>query len=145
MFKRILMAFKFGSACEFALSKCVELAQTHDAELHIFHALDYRLKELDENDSKLLQITKDTNQRFEKELKPLLGDFRDVTFKCMPADEALDVCRQAMKINADLIILGCHQLSDRASMGRVDYVGSTILEKAPCPIMLIPYSEKECR
>jgi len=23
-------------------------------------------------------------------------------------------------------------------MGRIDYVGMTILEKAPCPVMLVP-------
>ena len=137
------MAFKFGTACEYALSKCAELAQTHDAELHIFHALDYRLKELDKNDSKLREITEETNQRFEKELKPLLGDLKFISFNCKPADEALDVCRQAIQIDADLIILGCHQHSDRKSLGRVDYVGSTIMEKAPCPVLLIPYSEKK--
>ena len=38
MFKRILMALKFGPASEFALAKGVELSKTHGAELHIFHA-----------------------------------------------------------------------------------------------------------
>ena len=59
----------------------------------------------------------------------------------MPADPALEVCKQAIQINADLIILGCHQLPEKLSLGRVDYIGITILEKAPCPVMLIPLSE----
>jgi nucleotide-binding universal stress UspA family protein len=42
---------------------------------------------------------------------------------------------------ADLIVLGCHQLTEKISMGRLDYVGVTILEKAPCPVMLVPYLE----
>jgi hypothetical protein len=27
-------------------------------------------------------------------------------------------------------------------MGRLDYVGVTILENAPCPVMLVPYRVK---
>jgi hypothetical protein len=41
MFNQILMALKFGAASEFALVKGIELARAHDAELHIFHALDF--------------------------------------------------------------------------------------------------------
>jgi hypothetical protein len=46
MFNQILMALKFGAASEFALVKGIELARAHDAELHIFHALDFTLNEL---------------------------------------------------------------------------------------------------
>ena len=41
-------------------------------------------------------------------------------------------------LDFDLIILGSHQRPEKRSMGRVDYVGITILEKAPCPVMLFP-------
>ncbi len=44
MFNRILVALKFGPASMFALKKSVALAQQSDAELHIFHALDYLLQ-----------------------------------------------------------------------------------------------------
>ena len=64
-----------------------------------------------------------------------------MSFKYMPADPALEVCNQAIQINADLIILGCHQLPQKMPLGRVDYIGITILEKAPCPVMLVPLSE----
>jgi nucleotide-binding universal stress UspA family protein len=60
-------------------------------------------------------------------------------FKCLPADPALEVCKLARNLPADIIVLGCHQLSEKISMGRLDYVGITILEKAPCPVLLIPY------
>jgi nucleotide-binding universal stress UspA family protein len=141
MFKRILMALKFAPASEFALVKGVELAKTHGSELHIFHAMDYMLKDLDEENPSLIEVKEETRNYYETKIKRLLGDFKNAKFICSPADPALEVCKQAIRINADLIILGCHQLPEKLSLGRVDYIGITILEKAPCPIMLIPLSE----
>jgi nucleotide-binding universal stress UspA family protein len=47
----------------------------------------------------------------------------------------------ARELNVDLIILGCHQLPEKMCLGRVDYIGMTILEKAPCPVLLVPLCE----
>ena len=141
MFKRILMALKFGSASEFALVKGVELAMVHGAQLHIFHAMDYVLAQLDESDPKLVELRKEAEAYYESRVKPLLGDLKDVVFKCLPADPAMEVIKQAIQLDVDLIILGCHQLPEKMCLGRVDYVGITILEKAPCPIMLVPLCE----
>ncbi len=141
MFDRILMALKFGPASEFALVKGVELAKAHDAELHIFHAMDYTLKDLAEGDPRLIEVKKEAQNYYEAKIKPLLSDLKKVSFKCMPADPALEVCKQAIQINADLIVLGCHQLPEKMCLGRVDYIGITILEKAPCPVMLVPLCE----
>ena len=58
MFKRILMALKYASASEFALVKGVELAKVHGSELHIFHAMDYMLKDLDEANPNLIEAKK---------------------------------------------------------------------------------------
>ncbi len=141
MFNRILMALKFGAAAEFALVKGIELAQAHDAELHIFHALDYMLTELDEDDPRRAKVVADAEQQYASKIKPLLGELEKVSFTCLPSDPALAVCKMARDINADLIILGCHQLPEKMCLGRVDYVGMTILEKAPCAILLIPLCE----
>jgi nucleotide-binding universal stress UspA family protein len=141
MFRRILMALKFASASEFALVKGAELAKIHGAQLHIFHAMDYVLAELDESDPKVVELRKDAEAYYESRVKPLLGDLKDVTFKCLPADPAMEVIKQAMQLDVDLIILGCHQLPQKMCLGRVDYVGITILEKAPCPVMLVPLCE----
>ena len=140
MFNRILMALKFAPAGEFALVKGVELAKAHDAELHIFHAMDYALAELDESDPRLVEEKTEAEKYYLKNIKPLVDGLGNVTFKCMPADPGLEVCRQAIQLNADLIVLGCHQLLEKISLGRIDYVGITILEKAPCPVMLVPFS-----
>jgi nucleotide-binding universal stress UspA family protein len=47
--KKIVVALKFTQASRFALEKAITLAKANGAELHIFHALDYRLKGLDSN------------------------------------------------------------------------------------------------
>ena len=138
MFKRILVAFKFTPASRSVLKKSIEIAKENGADLHIFHALDYRLKALDANDSRLEQISKETKDRFETEVKPLLNDFNHVTFGCLPADPALEICKLARLHKSDLIMLGSHQEAEKMSLGRVDYVGMTILEKASCPVMLVP-------
>jgi nucleotide-binding universal stress UspA family protein len=135
------MAFKFGAAAEFALVKGIELARAHNAELHIFHALDYMLTELEEDDPNRAKVVADAEEQYASKIKPLLGELEKVSFTCLPSDPALEVCKMARDINADLIILGCHQLPEKMSLGRVDYVGMTILEKAPCAILLVPLRE----
>jgi nucleotide-binding universal stress UspA family protein len=135
------MALKFAAAAEFALVKGVELARAHDAELHIFHALDYMLTELNEDDPKRAKVVADAEQQYASKIKPLLGGLEKVSFTCLPSDPAMAVCKMAREINADLIILGCHQLPEKMCLGRVDYIGMTILEKAPCPILLVPLCE----
>jgi nucleotide-binding universal stress UspA family protein len=139
MFKTIITALKFAPASEFALVKGVELAKIHDAELHIFHAMDYVLAELDESDPRLVNEKAEAEKYYLNNIEPLVEDLGKVTFECMPADPAMAVIKQALQINADLIVLGCHQLPEKMSLGRVDYVGITILEKAPCPVMLVPF------
>ena len=140
MFTKILIAQKFAPASEFALMRGVELAKIHHAELHIFHAMDYALAELDGSDPRFVEEKAEAKEYYLKNIKPLVEGLGNVTFKCMPADPALEVCRQAIQLNADLIVLGCHQLPEKISLGRIDYVGITILEKAPCPVMLVPFS-----
>jgi nucleotide-binding universal stress UspA family protein len=141
MFERILVALKFGPASMHALNTSLAIARLNNAELQIFHALDYLLQDLDDNDPRLLEVKHETEHRFKSEIEPLLGNLKNVSFKCLPADPALQVCKMARNINADLIVLGCHQLPEKMCMGRIDYVGMTILEKAPCPVMLVPLCE----
>ena len=142
MFKRILVAFKFSPASRCALEKAIALTRVHGAALHIFHALDYRLIRADADRRKLTEARDAALQRFEAEIKPLLAELSDARFECEPADPALAVCRRARDDAMDLVVLGCHHRPERASMGRVDYVGMTILEKASCPVLLVPYWDR---
>jgi nucleotide-binding universal stress UspA family protein len=138
MFKRILVGLKFTPASRTALEKGIEIAREHGAELHIFHALDFRLQDLDVSDPRRAEINQATQHRYETEVKPLLNGSNNATFGCQPADPAMGICNLARHNNYDLIILGSHQHPEKMCMGRVDYVGITILEKAPCPVMLVP-------
>jgi len=138
MFKKIILAFKFSPACRSALEKAIQLSIKNDAELFIFHALDYRLREMDQRDPELIEITQQMEHKFETEIKPLIDDFPKFKFESSPNDPGLEICKIARKIRADLILLGCHDEPGKPKLARLDYVGVTILENAPCPVMLVP-------
>ncbi len=143
MFDQIVVALKFGPASIHALKKALEIARINDARLHIFHAMDYSFQNTDETDPEFVKLKQKTDKSYREEIEPLVGHLKNVTFQSQPADPALHVCKLARNLPADLIVLGCHQLSEKISMGRLDYVGVTILEKAPCPVMLVPYGNDE--
>jgi nucleotide-binding universal stress UspA family protein len=138
MFRKIILAFKFSTACRSALEKAIKLAMDNDAELLIFHALDYRLQEMNDQDPKLIHITRQMKQKFEAEIKPHLTDFPKFKFGYSPTDPGLEICKIARETQADLILVGSHDEPDKQNITRLDYVGMTILEKAPCPVMLVP-------
>ena len=138
MFKKIILAFKFSKACRSALETAIKLAMANDSELLIFHALDYRLKEMDEQDPELISISQKMKHKFETEIQPHLTDFPKFAFDYSPTDPAMEICNIARQTQADLIMLGCHDEPQKPQLARLDYVGLTILEKAPCPVMLIP-------
>ena len=121
MFNRIIVALKFTSASKYALEKGIGLAKDYGADLHIFHALDYNLKKLDEKDPAINEKINEAEKRFEEEMKPLLGDWTNYTFECGPADPALEVCKIAQTKEADLIIVGCHQLMEKSCIGRIAF------------------------
>jgi len=138
MFKRILMAFKFTPNCKAALKKAVQLAKDRNCELYIYHALNYRLTTIDLQDPRIVEMVGETNKKFEEEVKPHVGDLPIHKFECAPADPGLEICKTARRIGADLILMGSHNDFDKPNLSRVNYVGMTILEKAPCPVMLVP-------
>ena len=106
MFKKIILAFKFSSACRSALEKAIQISILNDAELFIFHALDYRLIGRDQRDSDLFKLNQQMEQKFETEIKPLIDDFPNFKFGSSPSDPALEICKIARQIRADLILLG---------------------------------------
>jgi nucleotide-binding universal stress UspA family protein len=140
MFKLILTAVKFSPASLYALEISAKLAKSYDSKLYLFHALDYRLQEYTTADPRMTEVLEDTEKRFETEIFPRLEGLSGVKYEFRPADPALEVCKIAQAHKVDLIVLGCHQILEKIGLGRVDYVGMTILEKAPCPIMLVPFN-----
>ena len=141
MFGKILVAFKFSPSGLNAIDLAVRLAKAHGARLHVFHALDYHFKDMDDADPKMNEILTTVRQRIETDLAPRLAGTSEVAIDYFPADPALEVCRIAGNTGADLIVVGCHQTHRRYSLGRVDYIGMTILEKAPCAVLLVPLIE----
>ena len=141
MFGKILVALKFSPSGLNAIDLAVRLAKAHGARLHVFHALDYHFKDMADTDPKMNEILTTVRQRIEVDLTPRLVGTNEVAIDYFPADPALEVCRIAGNINADLIVVGCHQPHRRYSLGRVDYIGMTILEKAPCAVLLVPLIE----
>ena len=141
MFKQILVALKFGAASEYALAKGAELAKAHGADLHVLHVMDYEFQDAEQDDPRLLAYRQDIQRQYQEKIGPVVAGLERVHFDCRPADPAMEVCRTAKQIPADLIVMGCHQLMEKMCLGRIDYVGMTILEKAPCPVMLVPYCD----
>ena len=104
----------------------------------IYHALDYRLTTIDLKDPRIVEMVGETDKKLEEEVKFHLGDLPDHKFECAPADPGLDICKMARRIGTDLILMGSHNDSDKPNLSRVNYVGMTILEVVPCPVMMVP-------
>ena len=113
MFGKILVALKFSPSGLNAIDLAVRLSQAHGARLHVFHALDYHFKNMDDADPKMNEILANVRQRIEAELTPRLAGTSEVAIDYFPADPALEVCRIAGNIGADLIVVGCHQTHRR--------------------------------
>ena len=139
MFHCILSALKFSNAGIIALEKAAQIARIHQAQLHVFHALNYRLSGVEPDNPEIVALKQAAEKRFEAVVRQQAGPLSPTSFICMPADPAMAVCKTARELDVDLIVLGCHQPLEKVGLGRIDYVGMTILEKAPCPVMLVPH------
>jgi nucleotide-binding universal stress UspA family protein len=142
MFKKILVALKFSPGGLHALHAAADLARTSGAELVVFNALDYHLKALCETDPRCTAAVEEAHARFTAEAEPFLAGLDRVSFICRPADPSVEFCRLARDTGADLAVFGCHQRPGLAK-SRIDYTGMTILETAPCAVMLVPYVDGE--
>ena len=139
MFNTILVAFKFSRGGILALETGAQLAKEQGAILHVFHALDYKLQRLDTSDPAFQQGKAQCELRFQKEAMSHVKDLANPEFVCLPDDPAMGICITAAKLKADLIILGEHHTESQYSLSRLDYIGMTVVEKAPCPVMIVPF------
>ena len=142
MFKRILLMLKFSENIKDAVAVALQMATCCRARLHILHVLDHRLRDPGVTDDQIAKITWAVEDRFKKEIIPMMGDFKDYYFNCWEGDPANETAKFADKIGADFIILGCHTVGDVPSFNRLGEVGSLILQWAPCPVTLVPCREK---
>jgi len=138
MYRRILVALKWSPVGRNALLAGIQLAKENQARLHIFHALDYRLMCSDAPDERILEMTRQAEDRFKAEFRPLLGDYKRFGFNCWEADPSVEICRLANEFQADLVIIGCHQRAGKRSVTRIGQAGLSVLESAPCSVLLVP-------
>ncbi|SHF95041.1 Nucleotide-binding universal stress protein, UspA family [Desulfacinum infernum DSM 9756] len=138
MLQRILVAFKFSPAGARTLLQAAELARVHGARLHIFHALDYRLLHPATPDERIVAMTREAEERFEKEYKKYLEGYPRYGFNCWEADPSVEICKLAEDMAADLVVIGCHQVGDRPGISRLGMVGLAIVQTAPCMVLVVP-------
>ena len=140
MFGKILVALKFSPSGLNAIDLAVRLSQAHGARLHVFHALDYHFKNMDDADPKMNEILTIVRQRIEVDLTPrLAGPARwPSTISGRPRIRDLPHRRQHRRRS------DCGRVSPNASpiqlgprgLHRYDYFG-----KAPCAVLLVPLIE----
>jgi nucleotide-binding universal stress UspA family protein len=82
--------------------------------------------------------TRAAETRFEKNGRPLLGDYDRCRFSCRIGDPAGEIISFAKECDADLIVLGCHHRDDRPSYNRLGEVAQIVFQWAPCAAMLVP-------
>jgi nucleotide-binding universal stress UspA family protein len=139
MLNRILVAIKFTPTGKQALLKALELAKDHGAELFVFHALDYALRRFHPRDPKITELQKNAAKRVARFIGPLETPPPRIAFTCRPADPALGACEEAAAIGAHMIIIEAYEPPQETTRpGSADYDGQTIMENAPCPVMMVP-------
>jgi nucleotide-binding universal stress UspA family protein len=136
MFKTILASLKFNATGQEVLSFAARLAKDQGAALHVLHTLDYHLVERGEDDLELVAACRSAEDHFAQMYGQLSERPAEMRFHCMAGVPAMAACRLARDLPADLLLLGCHQ-GDRC-LSRVDYTGMTVLDKAPCPVLVVP-------
>jgi nucleotide-binding universal stress UspA family protein len=141
MFDHILAALKFSRGGTHCVRSAARLAGVHGARLTVFHAVNYRYLGREKDNACILACS-EAEMRFNNEVRPILEPGVEIEFVCHPADPAMETCRLALTGNVDLIALGCHHRPGMA-LGRIDYTGMTIMEKAPCPVVLFPLFEEK--
>ena len=139
----ILASLKFTPAGLVAVRAAVDLARDTGAAVVVFHAADCHLEDLPAADPRRRSAVENAHKRFENMVRPRLPDSCRVDFHCEPGYPPDAICRAAADFGADLVVIGCHRGKNRLSLDRVELVGMSVFEKAPCKVMLVPYRERE--
>ena len=138
MFQSIVVAIKRTPASETALQVALDMVKSCGGHLHIFHALDYQLKE-DPDAPEAHAARHDAENWVRGQLGAENASAEHVHIDCYPADPGIEVSAYARKRAADIILLGCHQRMKGPSLGRVDLTAMNVFERSHCPVMLIPH------
>jgi nucleotide-binding universal stress UspA family protein len=148
MFKRILMAYNGSEDGKSALLTCAQLATFTGAETHLlavagmpssmFLTEGFLPEELLEEEKKRAQevLNEGITQLKEKGFQ--------VTGHLAVGEPVEEICRLAVDLDADLILVGHSQKASIASRWWRGSVGKTLLDHAPCALF-IAHSELQAK
>ncbi len=140
MFKKILMAYNGSREGKTALLQCAELAGYGNAETHLlavagmpssmFLTEGFLPEELLEEEKKRAQevLEEGTSQIKEKGFA--------VTGHLSVGEPVEEICRLAVELSADLIIVGHQQKASLATRWWRGSVGKSLLDYAPCSVLI---------
>lgn len=140
MFKKILMAYNGSREGKAALLKCAEVAAYSHADTHLlavagmpssmFLTEGFLPEELLEEEKKRAQevLEEGTSQLKEKGFT--------VSGHLAVGEPVEEICRLATELGADLIIVGHQQKATFASRWWRGSVGKSLLDSAPCSVLI---------
>jgi nucleotide-binding universal stress UspA family protein len=147
MYRKILMAYNGTREGRGALTECAELAGFAKAETHLlavatmpssmFLTEGFLPEELIEEEKKRMQEVLDEG------LKRLQERGFSVQGHLAVGEPVDEICRSAREIGADLIVVGHHQKQSFAARWWSGSVGATLLDYAPCSVLIALTPVKE--
>lgn len=147
MYQKILMAYNGTREGRAALIECAEVAAFAKAETHLlavatmpssmFLTEGFLPEELIEEEKKRMQEVLDEGLKILKERGFTVQGHLAVG---EPVDE---LCRSARELGCDLIVVGHHQKQTFAARWWSGSVGATLLDYAPCSVLIALTRTKE--
>lgn len=129
MYKTILCAIEITNEAETVLIKASDMAQRYDARLIVIHILPYAM------------LPKDYQKELVEKVTPSFTEIAD-QFSIRQKDRMVKVgkpyeliCHEAVKKEADLIMLGTH--SKRGIKALIGSTANGVVNYAPCDVTLV--------
>jgi len=139
-YKKILLAYNGSDEGKRALVECAELANFLGAETHLlavatmppslFLTEGFVPEELLQEEKKRMQ------QILDEGIRNLSGKGFNATGHLAVGEPVEEICRCAKDLDADLIVLGHNQKTSFASRWWKGSVGASLLDHAPCSILI---------
>lgn len=137
--KTILYLMTFSPYTDPAFDTAVDLARSMGAKLHMLHVLEKEEGCWDQTPDRVAERTWETEDLFANQYKERLSGLKSHAFNCLDGDRSATAVQFAGTIGADMIILGCHAASSgRPGVTRLGAMAHYVLERAACPVLVVP-------
>jgi len=150
-YKNILFCTDFSEDAEIAFVHAADLAERHEAVLHVLHILPsqhrYMVTEArqgrgsEEVVDATPQVIHEAMENLQERYQPRLGRVKEVNYQAMPGTPFVEILRYARDADVDLIVLGAAGSSELEPT----HYGSTVDQvsrRAHCHVMAIRNPEK---